>query len=247
MASLDIVRWITYWSKGNEMKLPDILSDERIDAAAKLVDDYYNETFSSGQPRAGSRFDSWAGGGDAPETENTFTANDLLAVSFLGVDVPGAAIIGLLDTYSERAEGLLAEIPTDVDLGDVDSGDLDDLLGEGSAAWKLWDLVRGKQVGKWGIGPTRASKVLARKRPRLIPIYDSVVKRVTGMESSMEQWTEWHAALAEETGLPQRLQEIKRRSGTEEPISALRVLDVVLWMYGRQVGIEPEPAEDDEL
>ena len=49
----------------------------------------------------------------------------------------------------------------------------------------------------------------------------------------MGQWKGWHTALTDGTGLPQRLQEIRRVSRIEDAISDLRVMDIVLWMYGR--------------
>jgi hypothetical protein len=49
---------------------------------------------------------------------------------------------------------------------------------------------------------------------------------------SVGQWKHWHTALTEGTGLPQRLQEIRRVSRITDPISDLRVMDIVLWMYG---------------
>ena len=76
---------------------------------------------------------------------------------------------------------------------------------------------------------------MARKRPKLIPIYDSVVGPLMGLNrNSLDQWSTWHTALTDGTGLPQRLQEIRRVSGISDPISDLRVMDIVLWMHGKQ-------------
>ena len=65
------------------MPLPDILDDDHIDDAAKLLGAYYTTYQHAGLPRTGSRFDSWAGGGDAPGMANRVTADDVVAVSFL--------------------------------------------------------------------------------------------------------------------------------------------------------------------
>ncbi len=74
---------------------------------------------------------------------------------------------------------------------------------------------------------------MARKRPHLIPIYDSVVKRVVGMPHSGDQWQRWVVALqANDKALAQRLGEIRSESG-QQHLSLLRVLDIVLWMHGR--------------
>lgn len=52
------------------MTLPGILHHDHIEEAAELLSDYYTDLFASEMPRTGSRFDSWAGGGDAPGLAN---------------------------------------------------------------------------------------------------------------------------------------------------------------------------------
>lgn len=221
------------------MQLPDILAEERIAEAAALVRDYY------AQPRTGKRFDDWAGGGDSPETVNTLTADDLIAVSFLSVDVPAEAAIGLLETYADQVSDLLAQLPADVDLADLPAADFERLLNDAdSPGSRLWHLVRARDTGRWGVGETRASKIIARKRPRLVPIYDSVIRKVTGIPHSGGQWRTWHTMLTGGTGLPERLAAIRQESGITEEIAALRVMDVALWMYGKRQGITPDPADD---
>lgn len=216
-----------------------------VESAARNVRDYFTEIMpKSGTVRTGARFDSWAGGGDAPETANRITADDLVAVSFLSVKVPARAAIGLLDTQAGEVAGLLSAIPTDLELRDADP--VAD-LGPDSPAHRLWDLVRGRQVdggnAAWGIGPTTASKILARKRPRLVPVYDSIIRRVTSLAGSGEQWTQWHAAFGDGV-LDERLTEIRHRSGITAPVADLRLLDVVLWMHGKRQGLQPQ---DEDL
>lgn len=75
---------------------------------------------------------------------------------------------------------------------------------------------------------------MARKRPHLIPIYDSVVAPLMGLKKSDNQWLTWHGAFTEDPGLQQRLRKIRELSGVEELISDLRVMAIVLWMYGKQ-------------
>jgi hypothetical protein len=70
-------------------------------------------------PRAGSRFDDWAGRGDPPEVSGWVTPDDLIALSFLSVDIPGRATIGILETYKDDIAALLAGIPVDIDLADA--------------------------------------------------------------------------------------------------------------------------------
>ncbi|WP_298254693.1 DUF6308 family protein [uncultured Arthrobacter sp.] len=223
------------------MTYHEILDANHVAEAAALVRRYYTPLAGHTIPRTGTRFDGWAGGGDHPDVADRITADDLVAVSFLSVDIKGRAAIGLLETYAEEITGLLEQLPVDVDLWTTD---IDEFEAPGSPANELWDLIRGKKYGKWGIGPTRASKIMARKRPRLIPIYDSVVRPLMGLTNSAAQWTTWHAAL-KDTGLPERLEAIRQAAEAPEHISTLRVMDIVLWMHGIELGLEP--VDDDDV
>ncbi len=86
------------------------------------------------------------------------------------------------------------------------------------------------------IGPTRASKLLARKRPRLRPIWDSVVTSVTGTLD--RQWEPLRVALRDnDKALHHRLIRIRGAAGLPAEVSALRVFDVVTWMEGKDRGL----------
>nr|WP_237688267.1 DUF6308 family protein [Arthrobacter jiangjiafuii] len=211
-----------------------------------MLKDYYTQPVSKGRVRTGARFDSWAGGGDAPDVVNAITADDMLAASFLSVPFEPAAVIGLLAERQLDITALLTEIPVDLDLADVTHDDFKAHLGEESPAWKLWNILRGKEDGGWGIGPTRASKLMARKRPRLIPIWDSVVGEEIGLKSSLTQWTDWHEMLTQDgKALATRLDNIRDQAEVPYPVSQLRVMDVVLWMNGTDGGAKAPSSEDE--
>jgi hypothetical protein len=91
------------------------------------------------------------------------------------------------------------------------------------------------------MGATTASKIMARKRPHLIPIYDSVVGPLMGLKDSRGQWDLWHEVLTSNTDLPERLKALRTSAGLPDRISELRVMDVVLWMYG-STGQKETPA-----
>ncbi|MDR6685750.1 hypothetical protein J2Y41_001305 [Arthrobacter sp. 1088] len=220
------------------MTLPDILSADRTDDAATLVTKYYTKLYRNDVPQTGSRFDDWAGGGDRPNVANSVTADDVLAVSFLSVQVPAPAAIGIVESRANDVSELLDQIPTDLDLAAVSSDDYDRFLGQQSPANALWRLLRGSDTYRWGIGPTTASKIMARKRPRLIPIYDSVVGPLMGLRDSDNQWKAWHSVLTDGSGLPDRLKTIRAKSSVDRDISDLRTMDVVLWMHGKEVGLK---------
>jgi hypothetical protein len=224
------------------MQLPEILGPNQEENAAKIVERYYKDRFKFDQPRTGSRFDDWAGGGDALEVRNRITADDLVAVSFLSVKVPGVAAIGLLETKTEEITKSLSAIPADLNLAELKREEFQEILGKGSPAHELWRLLRGSDSGRWGIGPTTASKIMARKRPNLIPIWDSVIGRVVGEQNADTQWADWHAVLSDGSGLPERLDAIRLAAGVDRHVSQLRILDVVLWMYGKGYAM-PSPEE----
>lgn len=217
------------------MKLPEILDSVHVEQAAALVKDYYTKTNNRGDIQTGARFESWMGGGDAAEVVNTITADDLIAVTFLSVDVPAPAAIGILETHKGKISELLEQIPADLDLANLSVEDFASTLGQDSAAIQLWRLLRQSDAERWGVGPTTASKIMARKRPRLIPIYDSVIGSVMEMKNSDKQWSFWHEVLTDGSGLPERLKKIQEKSGVASEASALRIMDVVLWKHGKKL------------
>lgn len=87
-----------------------------------------------------------------------------------------------------------------------------------------------------GVGRTTASKLFARKRPKLRPIDDAVVTQVLGTKK--KHWEPIRQALQPEAGnLHERLMSLHDRAGVPEQVSALRVLDVVTWMEGKAAGL----------
>lgn len=130
-------------------------------------------------------------------------------------------------TEADSFSGLLAEVGADRDLADqavpVDAGD------PGS---RLYAAVRGLP----DIGRTRASKLLARKRPRLFPIRDEVVETV--LELRQDFWEPLRTALrAQDGALDDRLRRLHAQAALPPDVSRLRVLDVVAWAEGKERGL----------
>ncbi|MEI2276699.1 DUF6308 family protein [Paenarthrobacter ilicis] len=220
------------------MTLPEILKADHTEDAAALVRKYYTHLYRHDIVQTGSRFDDWAGGGDRPKIANVITADDILAVSFLSVQVPAPAAIGLIESRANEVSELLAQIPTNLDLASVSSDDYDHYLGPRSPANALWRLLRGSDTYRWGIGPTTASKIMARKRPRLIPIFDSIVGPLMGHTTCDDQWETWHSVLTNGMDLSNRLKSIREKAAIAQDISDIRTMDVVLWMHGKEIGLE---------
>ena len=71
----------------------------------------------------------------------------------------------------------------------------------------------------------------ARKRTRLVPVYDSVVSEVLGTKE--DHWERIRAALGENNhALHNRLLGLRKQAGPPDKVSVLRVLDVIARMEG---------------
>lgn len=174
------------------------------------------------------------GRGDNPDVKDRITDSDAVAVSMLSVKVPARAIIGLQEQpLAAHIEKLLADIPTDVKMSELTVQQAQERLGEGSPAWLLWKELRRTPKTRWDVGATIASKILARKRPHLIPIWDKVIGSVVGKDSAADQWLNWHNLFMEDPDLAGRLARIQELSTVQTPISELRIMDAILWRYGK--------------
>lgn len=175
---------------------------------AALVARYYaDERF------AGVLFDEF---GENPT--DRFTADDLIAVSLLDVRFGPEAVRALL--VDRVADSMLTDVPGDRLLWAVD---YDAVLSVNAPAGQLWKLL----TDLHGVGGTRASKLLARKRPTLLPILDSVIRERLHL-GYVDAWRALHDALADE----------ETRSAVDGLASmldgptptTLRLLDVATWM-----------------
>ena len=69
--------------------------------------------------------------------------------------------------------GLLRQIPADLDIWRIEPDEYDAVLGPGSPAWQLWELIYDLQAGAGYAGRrVTAGRLMHGKRPRLIPIFD---------------------------------------------------------------------------
>lgn len=195
----------------------------------------YLEEDTEGRPRfTGRCFELLGGAGQVPMR---LTAEDLLSVSFLSVDVPASAAWQLLTRLEATVSSLLLKIPAELTIENEDC-DYELTFGAQSALQQLWDVVRhgtDYQGKKWGIGPTIASKILARKRPSLVPIQDEVVVRMLGI-SDKDYWRAWweamHLDFDGRRPVVDLANKIRSESGATH-LSLLRTLDIALWRAGR--------------
>ncbi len=204
------------------MQLPQLLVDSNDDQPLEVLSCYYGlGKHAEHDPFTGSWFDSWDTTGHRDNDGDRYTADDLVAVTCLSVDVPAKAAVRLLDTEAETFGALLTELGPDRDLVAETNPWPDDWAG-----WRLWQQL----MALPDVGATTASKLYARKRPRLRPIYDSVVARVIG---STAVWEPLRVKLQDDAGLHPRLVGLRDEIGLPSQVSPLRVFDVVTWMEGK--------------
>jgi hypothetical protein len=206
--------------------VPDFLAEpndpDRQRWAATVLKTYFHERREDGDPLyTGAVFDRLAGGGAAPKVADRFTADDLTAVTMLSVSIDPRAALRMLETEAKDLSALLAEIPVDLDLINAD----DHHIGPDSPADELW-----RRVDRYHrVGETTTSKLLARKRPRLLPVIDSVVREALGVSWSGDYWRQMRDFLGE----PERwrfLRQARADAGLEDEVSVLRCFDVLVWM-----------------
>nr|WP_181715734.1 DUF6308 family protein [Cryobacterium sp.]QJS06111.1 hypothetical protein [Cryobacterium sp.] len=200
---------------------PPLIADNDDDAVA-LLRQYYGNTYLDAGCYTGAYFDSWAPQNREADS-NRFTADDLVAITFLSVDVKAPAARELLVTRADRFAELLESVGPDRDLVDEEDG-----LTPDDPLWLLEMELRSIR----DIHLTKATKLMARKRPRLVPIYDTVVTRVLNTVKVHRDPIR-EALRADGGALDERLRSIRTKAGLPDEVSALRVLDVVSWMYGK--------------
>lgn len=171
---------------------------------------------------SGAWFETFKAGGDSGEGADRFVPADLVAVTMLGVRVSGWGAIELLERRAEEFVGMLQRLPEpQVDLHTLDDSDLEPL-------WTIQEAL--DQVAS--VGHVVRSKLLARKRPRLVPIRDQhVLTALTGTAFG-DLTIELRDAIrdGETRG---RIEWLRTEAGRPH-LSLLRVVDIVVWMrvYG---------------
>ena len=171
----------------------------------------------------GRHFERFSAMGSA--NPNRFAATDILAVEALSVKVPPNSAAKLIDTEAEDFTALLREIPDDKDLWKIEASD----LGEGSPALTLYRRLKGLH----GVGPVTATKLMASKRPRLMPVIDSLVTEVLQPPGGWF-WVPMRNQLAD-PGRRKKIAEVV--SCAPDNVTLLRRIDVAVWMHAKGAGM----------
>jgi hypothetical protein len=201
----------------------EVLDDER---SLRDLRRYYSPDPEPGQRLfAGRRFE-FLGVGRYNGDENQFTPADLLAVQCLSVTVPVDVALDLLEgDLSCEVSVLFAKIPAGAQLGKQDARSL---VEDGREADQAWRLLKAQE----GVGWVTAGKLLARKRPHLIPVWDHVVRCALGHPNGAWLWLD-DLLRARDAAVLHRLEALRQQAGIPTGVSLLRVLDVVFWMRHR--------------
>ncbi len=219
-----------------KQRLAAEVTAERLDRfldrhAVDLVRRYLGGAYS------GQWFDLLEPRGNDQAVANQFTATDLVALTTLEVRPTASLTIDLLAASASRSdscyEELLGAIPADIALHEANES----LVGENSA----WEALRRRIRSFRGIGPVATSKLLARKRPDLIPMRDRhVVTALTGKGHRLLV-EPLRSALSAHPEFLDRLETVRSQARASH-LSLLRVCDIVVWM--RQHGLDdPSPRQ----
>lgn len=215
--------------------------------AIHLLRTYYAKHFDGGMGYEGGWWDDFDPSGTRDASPNVFTADDVLSASLLSAPIHPTAVLAILNEdvraglpmkrgwASGEESGTLSEqldqLGADRDLATLETEEVREL----EATNLLWrDLRRIPTLGR-----TRVSKLMARKRPRLVPIFDDVVGRAVYGGCAEAQWVRMHAALtANDCALNRRLKALHSEAGLPAEVSLLRVFDVIAWLDASGKGDE---------
>lgn len=145
--------------------------------------------------------------------------NDLLAVTLTGEIYPPKAVRNLLDGDAGRdAKRWLRDMGSQP----LWERDIEAMHSSSDPVYCLWYTL----LALDRVGPTKASKLMARKRPDVVPMYDSVVEeRIATVD---DYWYVFHIFMSDED----RRKAVAHLRGQAEvsEVPLLRVLDTAVWI-----------------
>jgi len=194
---------------------------ENLDHSKSLVAGYYDPNHAF----RGATFDQLAGKGNASQIEET----DLDAIRALSIH-PSRQFVALTGSAEFRADvsEVLRNIPEGLMLEELSRREFDDLLEPGCAAWEFWEVLaanmRSTKTREFNVG---ASKLASSKRPTLIPIEDSLVRRLLKVRS-FDTWRVVYVLVRDPT-IRRGLSRLRDEVPAVDTVPLHRILDVVAW------------------
>lgn len=189
---------------------------------------------------AGRRFESLGEPDARSRDANTITVTDIVAVSLLGIRINPTSVLDLLEgDLGARVGELLPLIPADVSIGSDDAAQHLDTHSSAQKAWQiLTDRVGGAE--ETGHAWVTAGKLLARKRPTLIPVYDRVVRCVVrSLQEQVDNYWLWLNGQMQRMNVRDRIVDLRGKAGLTHETSPARVIDVILWMFHQKDHTDP--------
>lgn len=165
-------------------------------------------------------WDSWDPSGNRDRDANIFTAEDLVAVTLLSVQVPAQGAFFLLGENNAELNRLLADVGPDRDLSNEPDPSL---RNPRCGGWRR-RFERFTRRANHGVQTDRA------QASATLPIYDDVIGRELGTKSAHLEPV--RVAMREDE-LQSRLLDLRARAGLDESVPVIRVLDVLAWMQGK--------------
>ena len=208
-----------------QLHLPRTVASDQTERAVDLLQLYFKS-----RKFIGSQWDGFDPSGTRAASANVFTSDDVASAALLNTPVPGHAVVHLLITQRERFSELLRAVGPDRDFIDVDP----DPSGPDMApVYELYEALEALPK----IGPTIASKLVARKRPRLFPIIDAELRQTVFQETRKDGYVGralLHADFsAQERTMWQRLESYRCAAALPAEVTTLRVFDVLAWMEAK--------------
>lgn len=211
------------------IQLPAAVAEGNLELAEKVLRAYYGDRYISDTRSKKDRTGAWFDDFDPTNSREKYlyeiSAEDLISISFLSTPISSTAALEIMYDHKEKIKKLLTQIPPDKPLWEVTEP-----IDKSWPAWQLEILL----CDIHSIGPTRASKLIARKRPKIYPIIDSEIQKVLGKDK--EVLVPIYNAMQDER-LRNFLDNARNGAGLPESISTLRTLDVLAWMEGK--GLTP--------
>lgn len=205
---------------------------------ALLLQRYYAGLLGNGMGFEGGWWDGFDPSRTRHSSPDEFTSDDLLATSLLSVPIDPSAVILIVGERTHDLTLALKTLGGDRDLASLSDSEVRHLEDNST----IWNTLRSIK----SIGPTTASKLIARKRPNLIPIFDQVISEAVYGGTSIDQWKRLHAALtADDAALNERLKSLRALAQLPEWISPLRIFDVIAWLDGSGKAMDILATGDD--
>jgi len=183
-------------------------------------------------------------------SHDRFDAYHVLAAESLSIKVPPRAVRWLLERDPDSAS-LLNEIhellrPGADTLWTCDrtllTGERRHLASSG-ALFRLYYRLRTlgtNDLTRGGIGQVTTSKLLAAMFPEVVPIRDSMVEALLGLDDHENWWLTVRKLLEDDGQSLVRLLDGLRVPEGSEDVTTLRRLDIILWMEANARGLTPK-------